>query len=258
MPSYSEFADGMADLQTFNASAFIGDATCHQRLCNLILALAATHNDLHDCDLAMAFLKPQAPSGEVRRTIHWAKHLGICQHVVRHYHAINFEVLRLIRENAALLDDAFLSNVIKQLPKGARASWAAIVSVATGGRDKSDVGRYLQMVRDKVGAHYDAARIGAGYRLKFSDEATEQPLISRGTESLKTRFYFADGAIEGAIFMHEDLTLVQDSMLGKTEVFGQINESIYWLVVNFILKRAGSFRNFVEASDAQPPKPPRC
>ena len=68
----SKYSD-IHSLDTFDESAFLGNETVSQDVCNLILTLACIYNDYKDTLLSLSFLDQAKPSGNFQETAEWGE-----------------------------------------------------------------------------------------------------------------------------------------------------------------------------------------
>src|SRR2546426_1300523 len=198
------FHDECADLahpETFDPSAFKGDAIASQTVCNFVLALALIYNDYKDTMYARIVLDQSRPVGKPERNREWGAFGGIDYHIFRLSIATLHELFELIQRNQAELNDSFLNSVVSQLSPEARRAWKTVVDAALDATPQDDLGKALLLVRNKVAFHYDPKCIFQGYSHHFvgPGKVDDRAYISRGLSMAETRFYFADAAGIGYI-----------------------------------------------------------
>jgi hypothetical protein len=170
-----------------------------------MLALAVVFNDHKGLFLlsdGIDSLKP--PDGEI------SAHAG-------EWHGLNMQIYRLrigmFRELFTLIETFLteangpqMQRILKRIPPGARVHWEDLVRVALdkGGVSDKKFKTILVKIRANLSFHYyQPKQLVAGYRRHFF-ESEVQPgnahaYASLGKNMERTRFYFADAAIQGSL-----------------------------------------------------------
>lgn len=148
--TFQEECASLAQLETFDTTAFQADQQTPQNLCNFVLALALIYNDCKDTIGAHVMLEHSKPEGVFRVSRVWGAYSGIDLHLLRLFISLLHELFSLIRENKEVLKHKLFVQVVRQLRANARKDWRELVDVALGATPKSDLGRILLLIRNKV------------------------------------------------------------------------------------------------------------
>jgi hypothetical protein len=240
MPSFREECEQLAQLESFGPEAFRGTADVSQDLCNFVLALALVYNDCKDAIYANTVLAGSTPAGPPARTRAWGATAGAQFHTFRAIAGLLHELLRLIDDSKALLNDQFFVSVVKGLPAPSREAWQALGDVAGGIAPTNQLGKKLLLLRNKVFFHYDPKAIFAGYTRFFleSMRLQDRAYVSRGDTMRSTRLYFADAAAEGYLYhLVGSPAQANEFKADLRDVLDKVNNGLMVLVLNFIQRR---------------------
>ena len=230
----------LAPLESFDPSAFQPDSETPERLCNFILALALIYNDCKDIISAVVLLHDSRPDGPSKISRIWGAYYGIEWHLLKIFVSLLHELFNLIRENKDLLEHPLFTEIVRLLRSKARQNWRDLVAVALGATPKSELGRILLLVRNKVSSHYDLKCLAKGYSDYFlgKEQIHDRAYVSRGNSMSESRFYFADAAVQGYLFELIGKKNFDQFMRHSTELFEQLNVSLMSIVDKFIQKRS--------------------
>lgn len=246
MTNFIQETEKLASLQTFDQSAFVGDESVPQNICNLVLALALIYNDCKDGIFSNMILTELKPTGHFEVSRHWGAYNGVKLHYIRLHVALIHELLELIESNERTIEHPFFISVIQQLSKKDRECWEALTSAALHKKTQNPLNKFLLMIRNKVSFHYDPKELYKGFRYHFfrSDCAPEPAFISRGINMQGSRFYFADAAADGylqSLARQED---PNDFMNSLADLTTALNRAIMQIVNHFIQKRGFAYKDY--------------
>lgn len=170
-----------------------------------MLALALVFNDLKGLALIGQWLLPSRPT---ERDI--SPHSGEWRGLDLQIHRL---VVALIRELLGLLDEfedeargAEVRRLLQRASARVRSDWSDLLRIATGKGDATSgkFAKVLVQVRNNVAFHYAQPKsLLTGYRAHFfkapRNPANAHAYCSLGQNMERTRFYFADAAVEGAL-----------------------------------------------------------
>jgi hypothetical protein len=235
----------LAMLQTFNPAAFIGDENVPQSLCNFVLTLALTFNDLRDLYYANVLVRDCKPEGAAQKNRHWGYYSGLSLHVTRLIMSVVHELLNLIEKQHDDVNHAFMRDVVKMLPTDHRGSWKEIVRIGLGqsSTDGNKLGKLLLKIRNNVSFHYDPKAIHKGFKNHFMTEQMDvRCYISRGDSIQSSRFYFADASVDGLL---RELAREQAGNLALAfqKLLDTVCDPLILIVGAFIQKRGFAFRS---------------
>jgi hypothetical protein len=242
--TFQEDCERLAALETFDPAAFRGDATVPQQVCNFILALALIHNDCKDVMYSMVLLEHSKPASPPDRTRDWGAFFGMRNHIFRVMVGILHELFGLIQQSQDVLEHPYVAHLVRQLPPKAREAWQTVVDVGLGATPKSDFGKTLLLVRNKVAFHYDPKAIYQGYEHHFFGprKSDDRAFISRGLSVQESRFYFADAAAEDYLNVVTAEQYLEKVYAAIAEFLRPLNHSLMELVDRFIQRRGFAYR----------------
>lgn len=157
----------LAPLESFDRDAFKGNDAVPQSVCNFVLTLALVFNDMRDVVYLHNLLLSKKPSGAFRINREWGAYNGLWTHSLRLMVALIHEVLNLLHDQQKTLEHPFFKEVLRQIPREARAQWNALVQAAQGRQVNIPVGKFASLVRNKLAFHYDPKEIFSGYSRFF-------------------------------------------------------------------------------------------
>lgn len=196
----SRYSD-IHSLDTFDESAFLGNESVSQDVCNFILALSCIYNDYKDILLSLSFLEQAKPSGDFEETAEWGEFSGLKFHVIRIQVALIHELLKVLNKSSKVFKDPFFDSVIMQIDKKGKDSWQTLVNISQGNEDPHKIAKMLLMIRNKISFHYDPKEISKGYKKYFCDTTNKKKAyISRGSTLKEERYYFADAAAQNYFY----------------------------------------------------------
>lgn len=238
--TFQDECEALAPLETFDPSAFQPDSNTPERLCNFVLTLALIYNDCKDIISAIVMLHASRPDGPLKISRIWGTYYGIEWHLIRIYMSLLHELFNLIRENEDLLAHARFTETVRLLRSKAKQNWKDLVAVALGATPKSELGRTLLFVRNKVSSHYDLKCLAKGYSDHFigRDRIQDRAYVSRGNSMSASRFYFADAAVQGYLLELIGKENFDHFMTHSAELLEQLNVSLMSIVDTFIQKRS--------------------
>ncbi len=238
---YEELISELAPLETFDPKAFISDDNYPQDLCDFVLCLALAYNDFRDVVLAQVLLNEVDNAPKEVPSTRLGQNVALRQTVMRVQVGFIHELLKLLEANKHVIGGPSFNKVFKQMGKEAKQAWTSIYDVVKGKSPNDKLARVLVRIRNKISFHYDARELAKGYISHFTrDHPTEKAFISRGGMLKRTRFYFADAAIEGCFNLRvtPDDDEVIEFLFGGGNLLNEVNLAIYEIVTRFIQLRS--------------------
>jgi hypothetical protein len=244
MKTFQEECSEIAQLETFDPSAFKADDKVSQDLCNFILSLAMIFNDCKDLIYAYLVIENFRPTGKFVRNRLWGTLSGVQFHIFRNIIGLLHELFNVIRGNESLLQQDFFKEVINRIDKPAKNAWDIVAAVALGQRPTDAFGKSLLLVRNKISFHYDDKAIFLGYKYHFlqSDQIDERAFISRGNSMKESRFYFADAAALGYFRSIVGGKNLDELSMNIANLLGTVSLSLFAIVNAYIQKRGYAYR----------------
>ena len=239
---YTETVARLGTLETFDAKAFVGDTTCPQQLCDLIVSLSLVYNDVRDLMVAYMCLEPVMPAQGSKPSPAVGNISGISIHLLRLFAGVIHETLNLIKDNCVVLDVPIFREVIRKIHPEARDAWLSLVAAAQNKPTADPLTKMLLFARNKVSFHYDRKEIARGYAIAFLENQTREPYVSRGDSMAETRFYFADAAAHEYLQIAGDAAAAKVFLGARSKVFHQVNHALREVVVAFITTRKFGWR----------------
>ncbi len=239
--SYDTEVQKLGPLTTFDPALFVGDDKCPQEVCNFVLALAVAYNDLRDLTLTRRLLIDMEPPQEDTPTYGNWSGLGIAWLRVS-WGQLN-ELLVLLEENKKAIEHTAFQALHKRIDKKARNAWESLLEVAHNRRAVGGIGKALLLARNKISFHYDAKKIGIGYKARFVEETTAGPPYESSASSMEsTRFYFADAAAYQVLQTIADEHNEPGLLQGNLALLDEVNRPLYQLVTRFKAQRNTPYR----------------
>ena len=240
-----ESLNNLNPLETFNPDVFVADKDYDQDLCNFILALSLVWNDMKDLMIYFEYMRSLEPVKiEIKKPedmpidCKWGEISGTKMHIEKLLVSLLHELVKLIRDSKGVIDSMCFKKIYKQLHKDSRLAWDTVLKFAYDEADsKSDLGRALIMVRNKITNHYDKNELFKGYKRKFIG-TKEKPYISRGNNMLSHRFYFADATAQQYARSHMDKISPEEFYINVDLIKNNLNFAIKDIVETFIQRRS--------------------
>ena len=157
----------LAPLESFDPLAFAPDSQASEQLCQFVLALALIYNDVKDIIGAVVTLRDSKPKGKWAINRSWGSYAGIEFHFIRAFISLLHEMFDLIRNNEDLLKDALLNEIVRNLNQSGKQNWNELVRVSLDATPKTELGKILLLVRNKLSSHYDLKCLAKGYKYQF-------------------------------------------------------------------------------------------
>jgi len=237
VPTYSEIVAGLGRLQSFEASAFVGDDEWPQGVCDLVLSLAVAYNDLRDVILAHSLMDAVFPADPQTPTPELGHFNGLVTHLVRLQAGIAHELLVLVQNQKAARNASAFTSLVGKLSPSGRLAWDQVVAVAEGKPGTGPLGDFLFFARNKVAFHYDPKELRKGYRASFTEDPSRKPFFSHGGSMALTRFYFGDAAVDTYMRKSADPVTVERFFGGDDQLLRSVHMALHELVTRFLLAR---------------------
>jgi hypothetical protein len=204
-PQAPAFRLELAPLRNFQPEKIIGKVG-EDRTAMFVLALAFAFNDLKGLLLFREAVLPARPSnvGQVAPEPGEWEGIGLQLHrlLVGHLH----ELLLLIETFADVASGDEFRAILKPAPVKIQREWEGLVRVATGTGSARDAtfSKILERIRHNAVYHYYQPKmLVSGYRQHFyvsaPRKANQFAYVSLGKNLQRTRFFYADAAVEGAL-----------------------------------------------------------
>lgn len=239
---YRDEVNALSPLESVDPATFIGDEETPQNVCDFVVALALAFNDLHDVMMAINLVVDVelADRDEISKNRGSKAGLNTSLRVAM-AGAVN-ELLVLIKNNRPVLREPAFEKVLKAIGRSSADDWNSLVSSATEEKAKGSLEESLVFLRNKVAFHYDAARIGSGFR-RYFEKPGEKAYVSRGSTVRSTRFYFADAARQRYML---DLCEANDDLLkflqGESMFLEKVALTLHAIVTRFPATRNHAWR----------------
>ncbi len=180
------------------------------------------------------------PDGDFYPSPHWGEYHGLHLHLDRLRMGMIHELLQLISDNKGVLEEAAFKEVVKKLSKDARNHWLPLTEIALSGTSSSPGYNSLARIRNKAVFHYDLDELLKAYKKRYVVDKLQPTYISLGDTPGRTRFFFADGAVQ------EYLNLVANIDKDLPKVFSERSRNIVFalkqIVERFIQHRGFAWR----------------
>ncbi len=244
MSSFIEHCDEHAGLETVDPIVFLAGDGVSDGACELVLTLAAIFNDAKDIGYGITCIQEAPPPGRPCRSRAWGQYSGLELHLYRQLFGLLHELLVLLHNNEAVLQEPVMKSTLRKMSPKGRLSWDRLVGASHGKKPSDPLAKSIMLARHQVAFHYDAGQIARGYKAHFTGDKKEddRAYLSRGTCMRASRFYFADAAVQG--FLRNVATSGEwDELVEKShEIFENLNQALMDFIATFILERGGSFR----------------
>lgn len=236
----------LGELETFNPAAFDPDDRWGRELCDFVLALSVTANDLRDIYMLMFLLESEDKAYQDRLRPGFRGFVGGLSINLRRLAAgILHELLNLVRSSRATINSSQFHSLYKRLDKDSKKAWDRITDAANEKPAKGNLGKALTLCRNKVGFHYDARQIGVGYRKRFSGRDQDLwPVLARGNSMRARRFFFADASVEQYLSDQIEDPEVEKIFAGGGQLMLDIRRALYDIVIAFINARNFAYRKY--------------
>lgn len=236
--------DKLAPLEYVDASIFDGKDAKEQEVCDFILTLALVQNDLKDLLWAFGEIKERSPKS-FELSAEAGQLNGMGAHCVRQLYALHHELLKLVKENPDPQSHELFQNVISRISKDSRAHWRKIVAASSLKPADDVLSKLLVVVRDNIASHYYGTKVLARGFKKYYDGSGptgKKLFVSRGITPISTRFYFVDGAAQGALeYLARDAT--REALADRLgDLTAATFVSINAIVTRFMEDRAGAWK----------------
>jgi hypothetical protein len=234
---------GVSEFEKFDPRVFdSGDET----LDRFVLMLAQIFNDskvIHWVAKQMRQGTPDVSKIENKVDPYLAQIAGFNQWIAKASISLVHEFVELVDAQKDVVRSQGFAKILATLPDNMRKRWSAFLAIRQRGRPPAEVAslvRYLHEVRNSIGYHYyRPKRLMQGYRSFFFDgaksEFNEFALASIGDSLEKTRFYFADAAVQSCVTTLSDPEGSNAEHVGQ--VLNEINVAILYTVDAYLRAR---------------------
>jgi hypothetical protein len=195
--SLAEASGFLPPPEAFRREVFVGDSKVPQGVCSFVLSLALAITDLRDTAIAFSLLAKANPGTDASPAaiLEWN---GLFGHVMRLHVPTIHEFFELLEGNPKAINAPAFQEILSHLDPKIVDSWSTLCDIANRRRATDPEFRLLHRVRNKIGFHYDPAEIFSGYKRAFWEmDSDSPPLLSLGTSTFTSRFFFSDAAATG-------------------------------------------------------------
>ena len=123
----------LAELETFNPSAFLSEDKEEQEVCNFVLALCVAYNDFKDLSWAYDHLTDahtDTVEGKDRITPYNGQYAGFRIHIEKLLFSFINELLCLIRGQKQVFEHSLYQKVINHISAKDRKEWEKVINAA--------------------------------------------------------------------------------------------------------------------------------
>jgi hypothetical protein len=238
----------LSELESFDSKAFEGDTEVPQDVCNFVLTLSLVFNDLKDLLYANEYIQTIKPHGDFKINREWGNYGGINNHFKRSIIGYVHELMNLVKANQKTIEHPFFQTIINKLDTTHQEAWLSLVDSSFEKPTSTQIGKYLLYIRNQVVFHYEPKPIFLGYKEFFSSgvKASQRAYISRGPNMAKTRYYFADAAINGCFDRYKVNYEGEDIFLDSMLILDKLNFALMDIIEKFLIRRGYIFREVHE------------
>jgi hypothetical protein len=244
--SYSAEIAKLAELESFDPSAFVAEDKSVQACGDFVLALALAFNDLKDLLLGDSLLMGEVPKDRSTPSREFGAFGGSHLHVLRVLLGVLRELLFLVHAEQKTRESSCFQAIVKKLPRPGRNAWDKLVTASEANTSSDADIRFLVIAPNSVAYHYESKAIGRGFRRAFaepSNEPFDEPLLSRGSSISTTRFYFADRAAQSYLQHSLGDQDPEHYFLKNRDLLPNIAFALSSVVTGFISSRGCAWRN---------------
>jgi hypothetical protein len=241
--TWSSEVQKLAELETFDAAAFITDAKDKsQQDCGyFVLALALVFNDIKGLLAAISLLVEEVPRDRATPSRELGAFAGVYFQVIRTLFGALRELLDLVKREEATHKRPSFQTVVRQMPSNQRKAWAKLVAASEANKSSDPDVNFLIRARNAVAYHYETAAIGQGFCRAFKD-ASDEPFLSRGSTIASTRFYFADRAAQSFLQLQLGDEDIESYFSRDPKLIHDIAFALFSVVTGFITSRRCAWR----------------
>lgn len=227
--------DELADLKEFEPDLLYSEDKNLKDLYGFIIGLAAFFNDISTLRQFHSYLKTIEPN-DPKISKQSGAYNGIRIFLEKSIISLMYEFLSFIKNNSELYSmTSFKVNVLDRLNDEGRSIFNELVHIATDNKIQNKYFKNLMLIRNKVTSHYDSKVLLKGFKYIFSKRNKEMKCYySIDSSDFRTRFYFADAAIQG--FIDEITGFIDDQSFYKesTEELKKISYIISKIIEIFL------------------------
>lgn len=238
LKSFSEAFCQLSNLEGFDPKAFVANDKDEQIICNFILSLSLIYNDIKNVDLSIDVLKSSKPEGKFQARQDWGEYNGISMFFTRLQISILNELMDNICDLEQKIQHPLFLKIVEKISKKSRKAWGLLVKAANTTSTLQKTKNPYYMIRNKASFHYDINQIYKGYVNFFEKRKPDMlPMISRGNQMVKSRFYFADAAAETCLHLPLDGMSLDSFLSELNSNLANLNQAIQDIVKSFITIR---------------------
>lgn len=188
----------LSALQSFACEALV---TPPDPADGFIIAMATAFNDLKTIMWLVEQLNKGKPDNLGEVNAYNGQWQGMQGHATRMMLALIHEILVAIDEaGPSVLESATMTSAVATLSTASNVAWANLVEAAAARNSNDPMRKFLVRVRNVIAAHYsNPGEFLKGYAAFRSPPKTafnEAAHVSLGKSLERTRFYFADAAVQ--------------------------------------------------------------
>jgi hypothetical protein len=209
-----------------------------------IIVLALAFNDMKD-HLWLLNETGEHPPGDLESPSEYlGQRNGLRVHLFRQIYGAMNELMIAIADaakNGILHDPTFVLAVDALQGTEAGREWAAIVDASVGVERKTSLSKFLDQVRNRASFHYDPKSLWQGYETFFGSKTAalnDKAYVSLGSDAAKTRFYFADAAVQFGLLR---LDITGQSVDEANKYIWSVNIALRFLVESYLTHRQAQY-----------------
>ncbi|HKW03569.1 MAG TPA: hypothetical protein VJN96_27330 [Vicinamibacterales bacterium] len=159
------------------------------------------------------------------------------------------EFLVLVSKSTLAIEAAPFRECLAACSGVTQDQWDSIVDVAFDRKKKAGpFAKYLRLIRNKVGHHYESGPLLEGYKNHFfvvkPVGVSDFAYASLGSRMETTRFFFADAASQA--YVRRILDDEQDTLLNRAlDTVLEVNETLRFILEAYLRLRAAALRQAV-------------
>lgn len=224
----------LSDLIKYEPDIFISKNHAEQKFNNLILSFSLVFNDLKG--LLWVFDQLERGKPEEGLSAYKGQWCGFNSQYKRLVISTLYEFLVVIENNRHIVDDVYFKNLLKKIRPRHRKLWNEIINHTNKqGEQRTHFKNFLRSVRNEAGFHYyEIKNLKKGYNYWRQKKAPETEFAgaSLGNNMEKTRFFYADAAIDGytdTIYKKNNISIKDINKFVKW-----VNECLRYLIEEFL------------------------
>lgn len=225
----------LAPLRYYDIQTFISPDKEEQKVCNFILMLSLAYNDFKNIIWAITQIEKLRPK-EKKVSPSYGQIDGMYAHLTKLLFAHLCELANSIKDNISVLDKPLFKKILNHIKIKNREYWNSLVGFARGDSD-TELKEILIRIRSNIAFHYNQPKeLANGYKFFMNNEKIPKDFrrvyVSIGNDLFKSRFYFADAAVQGSIDkLKVDYNI--DMFKEVNKIIHEVNVALFYIVERF-------------------------